>query len=76
MVTLASLRSCATPVRMGSSMGMSLIDPVTTVPGLSEYDERTWTGMFVAAGVFHTAKHQHLGAAGRHLEHLLEGNGV
>lgn len=26
-------------------MGMSLIDPVTRVPGLSEYDERTCTGM-------------------------------
>ncbi|CFS35214.1 Uncharacterised protein [Mycobacterium tuberculosis] len=45
MVTLASLRSCATPVRMGSSMGTSLIDPTTTVPGLSEYDDRTCTGI-------------------------------
>ena len=43
-VTLASLRSCATPVRMASSMGMSLIDPMTKVPGFSEYDDRTWTG--------------------------------
>ena len=25
-------------------MGMSSIDPVTMVPGLSEYDDRTWMG--------------------------------
>ena len=30
----------------------------------------------VAAGVFHTAKHQHLGPARRQLEHLLERDGV
>ncbi len=30
----------------------------------------------VAAGVFHTAQHQHLGAARRHFEHLLEGHRV
>ena len=29
----------------GVSMGMSLIDPTTTVPSLSEYDDRTCTGM-------------------------------
>ena len=55
---------------------MSLIDPTTTVPSLSEYDDRTCTGNVVAAGVFHAAQHQHLGAAGRHLEHLLERDGV
>ena len=43
-VTFASLRSWATPVRMASSMGMSSIDPLTSVPGLSEYDDRTWIG--------------------------------
>ena len=43
-VTLASLRSCATPVRMASSTGLSSIDPVTSVPGLSEYDDRTCIG--------------------------------
>ncbi|SKV10406.1 Uncharacterised protein [Mycobacteroides abscessus subsp. abscessus] len=40
-VTLASPRSCATPVRIASSTGMSSIDPLTIVPGLSVYDERT-----------------------------------
>lgn len=30
----------------------------------------------MAASVFHAAQHQHLGAAGRHLEHFLEGHGV
>ena len=30
----------------------------------------------VAACVFHAAQHQHLGAAGRHLEHLFEGDRV
>jgi len=67
----------ATPVRMGSSMGMSLIDPVTTVPGLSEYDERTCTGMFVAAGRIPRCEASVPWApqAG-HLEHLLEGDRV
>ena len=30
----------------------------------------------VAAGVFHAAQHQYLGAAGGHLEHLLEGDRI
>jgi hypothetical protein len=45
IVILASLRSCATPVIRACSTGRSSIEPVTIVPGLDVYDERTWMGM-------------------------------
>ena len=44
IVIFASLRSCATPVMSACSTGRSSIDPVTMVPVLVEYDERTWIG--------------------------------
>ena len=43
-VTLASDRSCATPVIIACSTGMSSTEPDTIVPGLLVYDERTWIG--------------------------------
>ena len=43
-VTLASLRSWATPVMIACSTACSSIDPVTSVPGLVENDERTCIG--------------------------------
>ena len=45
IVIFASLRSCATPVMSACSTGRSSIEPVTMVPGLVVYDERTWIGM-------------------------------
>ncbi len=35
-VTLASLRSCATPVMSAASIGRSSMLPLTMVPGVSE----------------------------------------
>ncbi len=43
-VTLASLRSCATPEMMACSTGRSSIAPATSVPARFENDERTWIG--------------------------------
>ena len=44
-VILASLRSCATPEMIACSMSRSSIEPVTSVPGSCENDDRTRTGM-------------------------------
>ena len=43
-VTLASLRSCATPEMIACSMPRSSMFPATIVPGRFENDERTWIG--------------------------------
>ena len=43
-VTLASDRSCATPVRTACSTLSSSMDPTIVVPGWSVYDERTRSG--------------------------------
>ncbi len=43
-VSLASPRSCATPVISACSIGSSSTVPVTVVPIRFEYDDRTWTG--------------------------------
>ena len=44
IVIFASLRSCATPVIITCSTVRSSIDPVTSVPELCEYEERTRIG--------------------------------
>ena len=44
IVIFASLRSWATPVISACSTPASSIDPVTSVPCLFEYEERTWIG--------------------------------
>ena len=76
-VTLASDRSCATPVRIGLFHGEG---PRSTrrsiVPGLSLYDERTCSGHAVATGVLDARSVQHLRPARGHLEHLLVGDGL
>ena len=74
IVIFASLRSCATPVMSACSTGSSSIDPVTMVPVLFEYDERTWIGDAGPARVLDAAQVQHLGAAGGQLQHLLVGD--
>ena len=43
-VILASERSCATPVMIACSTGISSIEPVTSEPGLSLYELRTRSG--------------------------------
>ena len=43
-VILASDRSCATPVMIAFSTGISSIEPVTSEPGLSLYELRTRSG--------------------------------
>ena len=43
-VTFTSERSCATPAMIACSTVRSSIDPVTRVPFLVEYDERTCSG--------------------------------
>ena len=43
-VILASDRSCATPVMIAFSKGISSIEPVTSDPGLSLYELRTRSG--------------------------------
>ncbi len=55
---------------------MSSIDPLTSVPGLVGVRRPNVDRNVVAAGVFHAAQHEHLGPARRHLEHLLEADGV
>ena len=75
-VTLASPRSCATPVIRACSTVRSSMLPSTMVPSLSLYEERDVHRDAVAAGVLDAAQHQHLRAGRRHLEHLLVGDGV
>ena len=70
MVILASLRSWATPVMSACSTGRSSIDPVTIVPGLCEYDERTWIGTPNRRAYSTHRNMQHLRAARGQLEHL------
>ena len=55
---------------------MSSIDPVTRCAGLVRVRRPDVDRNVVAACVFHAAQHQHLGAAGGQLEHLLEADGV
>ena len=55
---------------------MSSIDPIDEGAGLVRVRRPDVHRNVVAAGVFHAAQHQHLGAAGGHLEHLLEGDRV
>ena len=43
-VILASERSCATPVMIASSTGISSMEPVTRLPGFSLYELRTRSG--------------------------------